>query len=99
MCINIYPPIDLSLVQDINDPERVSSYVLATLDNSWEIQDNEFLLTLSDHWKERRRVYRALLIQKCLKLVELDHIRVDPGDRSEADLIIRDFRNYHTPQS
>ncbi|KAI8091230.1 uncharacterized protein B0P05DRAFT_526641 [Gilbertella persicaria] len=97
MSANIYPPLNLTFIQSISDHERISPYVLATQDESWLLSDMEFLKDLSDHWKTRRQVYRALFIQKCSKLIELDQIKIEPQDRSEGDLVIGNFRKTQTP--
>ncbi|KAK4510184.1 uncharacterized protein ATC70_006356 [Mucor velutinosus] len=96
---NIYPPLDANLIQHISDHDKISPYVLTALDDQWAINDAEFLETLSDHWKTRRQVYRALFMQNCPKLIELDHIEIDPNDRSEGDLVIVNFKRSQASNS
>jgi hypothetical protein len=96
MCANIYPPLNLTMLTN-NEREKISPYVGISQDSNWEMLDAEFLQTISEHWLTRRQVYRALFIQKCPKLIELDHITIDSNDRSEGDLVIGNFRKSHTP--
>lgn len=97
MSANIYPSMNLTMAQNANEREKISPYVSNARDSNWEIQDAEFLQTLSEHWMTRRQVYRALFIQKCPKLTELDHITIDQNDRSKGDIVIGNFRKSHTP--
>ncbi|GAN03025.1 L domain-like protein [Mucor ambiguus] len=96
---NIYPSLDANLIHRTSDHNRISPYVLTALDDQWAMNDAQFLETLSDHWKTRRQVYRALFMQNCPKLVELDHIEIDSNDRSEGDLVIVNFKRCQASSS
>jgi hypothetical protein len=89
MCTNIYAPINLA--QNLNEHEKISNYLTTANDETWEATDTEFFQHISDHWRTRREVYRALLIKECPKLVELDHLAVDANDRSCGDLVIENY--------
>lgn len=96
---NIYPSLDSNLIQRTSDHDKISPYVLTALDDQWAMNDAEFLETLSDHWKTRRQVYRALFMQNCPKLIELDHIEIDSNDRSEGDIVIVNFKRSQASNS
>lgn len=82
------------MIQDEKD--RISPYVSSALDESWEAKDDNFTSGLSTHWSTRRKVYRALIILKCLKLIELDHIKISRQDRLDGDHIIEDYKRSQT---
>ena len=96
---NIYPSLDANLIQRTSEHDKISPYVSTALDDQWAMNDAEFLETLSDHWRTRRQVYRALFMQNCPKLIELDHIEIDSNDRSEGDLVIVNFKRSQASSS
>jgi hypothetical protein len=97
MCTNIYPPINLSIIQSSNEFEKVSQYITTARDDTWEVTDLEFSRHLTDHWRTRREVYRALLIKECPKLVELDHVAVDSNSRSIGEVVIQNYHKARAP--
>lgn len=92
MSSNFYPPLNLSQAPYLNETEKVSPYIATAHDAAWITQDLEFSQELSEHWKTRREVYRALFIKECPRLKELDHLFIDPTDRDYADTVIDHYQ-------
>lgn len=88
---NMYAPVHINLMAV--DKDKISPYVSSALDDTWEAHDDVFQSSLSQQWLTRRKVYRALVTQKCTKLIELDHIRITQKDRLESEQIIENYRN------
>ncbi|KAI8372453.1 hypothetical protein BD560DRAFT_100859 [Blakeslea trispora] len=99
MSSNIYPPLNTHPLPSLHGKERVSPYISLTQYDEWVMKDADFYDCLSDHWKTRRKVYRALFIQKCPRLIELDQIKIEPTDRIEGDDVINQFRRTQTPHT
>jgi hypothetical protein len=69
------------------------SYVAIVQDKQWLKEDDSFSMSMEKHWRERRNIYRALLIKDCSYLVELDHIPIEPQERDQSHLIVEDYVN------
>ncbi|KAI8372624.1 hypothetical protein EDC96DRAFT_499992 [Choanephora cucurbitarum] len=99
MSSNIYPPLNTTHILQQHNQEIVSPYVALVQDEGWVLKDLMFYENLSDHWRTRRQVYRALFMHKCPRLIELDQIKIEPTDRSEGDIVIDNFRRTQTPHT
>lgn len=91
MSANIYPTLNMST------NELISPYISSAHDTNWPEQDLQFSMTLSDHWRARRDLYRAFLIKESPKLKELDCLPVTLNDRSIADRVIENYHQNRVP--
>jgi hypothetical protein len=67
-------------------------------DVEWGESDKQYLDTLDVSWRERRMIYRALVIKNCPSMTVLDRIPVRAEENGQSHLIISDFISLFDPK-